>query len=109
VTPEGKIKKKVNALLLEFPDVWSFMPVQTGRGAAGLDYHCIIKHKGNAFAFFIETKAPDAWLTERQELLIKKLNRLNAPVFIINDDKDVENLRRWLQNMLRYNSSLRVS
>ena len=54
-TPEGKVKEKVSKLLREY-GVYYFMPVQTGYGPAGLDYHCVFRAGTLPIAFFVEAK-----------------------------------------------------
>ena len=98
VTPEGKIKRLVKAVL-DADDVWYFMPVQGGFGAAGLDYHAIIQCRGIALAFFIETKAPGKEPTDRQETLIAKLRALGSKVFVISTAMDVALLRVWIEDI----------
>ena len=63
-TPEGKVKALVKRrLLAEFPDVYQFWPVQTGRGKRTLD--CLFCVHG--FFFAVETKRPGKDLTEIQK------------------------------------------
>ena len=93
MTPEGKIKQKVKDLLTE-NRCYFFMPVQTGYGAAGLDFHCVAP---GGKAFFVETKAEDKDLTDRQIALGERLTKLGAPVFVIYDDASLDKLRMWLE------------
>ena len=75
MTPEGRVKQNISRILAAFPFVYSFMPVQYGRGAAGIDYHCVAgKYYQIGFlvemlpiAFFIEAKKPGDGPTPRQE------------------------------------------
>jgi hypothetical protein len=83
VTPEGRVKKKVKALLTE-NKAYQFWPVQTGFGAPTLD--CIGCHEGEYYA--VETKAPGQ----------------QGVVFVIGETQDelgeysgMEDLRRWLK------------
>ena len=99
MTPEGKIKAKVNKLL-DDPRIYSFMPVQNGMGAAGLDYHCVVTWPGAAEAFFIETKAPGKKPTDRQRVLIERLEGMGIKVFVIDGDRGLEELRTWLNQMI---------
>lgn len=122
MTPEGRVKRKVTELLRKFPSVYSFMPVQHGLGAAGLDYHCVV---GKMFqvgsmtemlpiAFFIETKKPGGELTLRQEDFIKnRWNKQGARTFIIDEDptinkgKGLNDLAFWLAEIERSNEHIR--
>jgi hypothetical protein len=70
-------------------DVCSFMPVQAGDGAPGLDFYtCAF---GRFFA--IETKASGKKPTARQTLTINELRRAGAKVFVI-DSMDTTPSRR---------------
>lgn len=95
VTPEGKIKDLVKEVLNKY-NVYYFMPVQSGYGAAGLDFHCVINVRDHVpYAFFIETKAPTKKLTARQKILADKLSP-----WIIDGKEGVERLDQWLQQLL---------
>jgi hypothetical protein len=99
VTPEGKIKKLVRVILDEF-DVYYFMPVQTGFGSAGLDFHCGVEWRGLLIGFFIEAKdKPGKKPTDRQIALIRELRRRRSKVFIIGSEVGVAQLREWLTNV----------
>ena len=99
VTPEGKIKKMVRAVLDEF-GAYYFMPVQTGFGAAGLDFHCGIEWRGMMIFFCVETKAEAGdTVTDRQANLIRSLRAKKAKVFIIGSEVGVAQLREWLENV----------
>ncbi len=64
MTPEGRVKGMVKKALTHLgPDVWRFMPVQTGFGAPALDFLCAIRGRFVA----IETKAPGKRLTPLQQ------------------------------------------
>lgn len=101
MTPEGKVKKEVKRVLDAF-GVYYFMPVQMGLGAAGLDFHCVVRFGDCALAFFIETKAPDKEPTGRQEEFIKerRLKQL-ARTFVI--DGDLNELVEFLERVEEYN------
>lgn len=98
MTPEGKIKAQVNKLL-DDPRIYSFMPVQNGMGAAGLDYHCAVCSPNACHAFFIEAKAPGKKPSGRQKVLIERLRDIGAAVFVIDGDKGLNELRAWLNNL----------
>lgn len=83
MTPEGKVKAKVNKALEEFgPLVYRFMPVQNGMGAPGLDYFLCV----NGHFVSIETKAKGGKLTPRQELTKQKIEAAGGWVFVVYDD-----------------------
>lgn len=101
MTPEGKVKDKIKKLLSRY-GVYYFMPVQSGFGPAGLDFHCMTTcgDKDDApVAFFVEAKAPGKKVIKgsRQEDLIEKLRGYNAAVFVVNDEVTLAELEIWLR------------
>lgn len=89
-TPEGKVKRKVSALLASMPRVYYEMPVPGGFGKTTLDYlGC-----ANGQFFAIETKAPGGKPTERQKTTMTAMRRAGAKVFLI--DGDTQALHDWL-------------
>jgi len=100
-TPEGRVKAQVTKILQEFKsDLYYEMPVPGGYGKSGLDYiGCI---KGQMFS--VETKAPGKRPTKRQDMVIDKMRRAGAKVFVIDgtSDADVdtyEELKLWLKRV----------
>lgn len=91
MTPEGKMKARVDKLL-RAAETYCLKPVQNGMGAPALDYHGC--HKGQAF--FIETKAPGKHPTARQVNTMKKVTAAGGSVLVISDDSDLEELQAWL-------------
>ena len=85
MTPEGKIKAKVNKALGALSRCYRFMPVQQGLGAPSLDY--LICAGGWFIA--IETKAPGKKPTARQETTIKAINKAHGIVFVVDDDESL--------------------
>lgn len=101
MTPEGKVKAKIDELLAKYP-VYVFKPVQFGLGAAGLDYHCVIKIGDTSVAFFIEAKKPGGEPTVRQKELIGRLRRdFRCNVFAIDSVYDIHTLKDWLDKVAR--------
>lgn len=99
MTPEGKVKAQIRKVLDRY-GVYYFMPVQSGLGAAGLDFHCVIAYQRIPVAFFVEAKPEGGKPTKRQELLIDRLRRYqNARTFIVNDDIELEILENWLKGI----------
>jgi hypothetical protein len=97
MTPEAKVKTRIKKVL-NYYGVYYFMPVQFGYGAAGVDFHCVMRWRGMAIAFFIEAKAPDEPLTGRQDLFLKeRREKQSARTFVIDDDWGVKSLIAWLE------------
>jgi hypothetical protein len=122
MTPEGRVKKNISRILKNFPSVYSFMPVQFGIGASGLDYHCVVGKYYRfglvvemlPIAFFIEAKKPGGEPTLRQENFAKeRKEKQNAKTFIIDEDPSIEKgsgldeLVEWLQEIETNNERLR--
>lgn len=93
MTPEGKVKQKVSALLKAIPGLYYWMPVPSGYGDVTLDY--VGCFRGHFFA--IETKAPGKKPTLRQGQTIAAMQRGGAAVFVI--DGDLTELTEWLENV----------
>ena len=85
MTPEGKIKAKLNRKLSAIPKLYRFMPVQMGMGAPALDY--LVCANGRFVA--IETKAKGKKPTPRQIDTITKMLSAGALVFVVDDDHSV--------------------
>lgn len=82
MTPEGKVKAKVKALLQPYrPALYAHWPVQTGFGAPTLDCNGAL----NGHAFAIETKAPGEELTDRQLLTKAEMEQAGYRVFVIGE------------------------
>lgn len=82
-TAEGRVKKVINKVLKAY-GAYKFMPVQSGMGRQGLDYHCAYFGR----AFFIEAKAPGKVVTVRQDNLIAELTEQHmCPCFVIDDER----------------------
>jgi len=95
MTPEGRVKAKVNRVLdpyIKAGDLYKFMPVQNGFGKKGLDYYCCFRGK----FFAIETKAPGKEPTALQWACIRELKRAGADVFIVDDDESLLDLSGFL-------------
>jgi len=101
VTPEGKVKKRVNDVLKVFgPRVWRFMPVQTGYGAPALDYLLCV---GGIFVA-VETKVKGKRMTPLQESTAAAIVGANGFVFVVSDDRSLWILTRCLMQLLQGNT-----
>lgn len=117
VTPEGKVKKLVAALLAEFnivnakdagrelqSDGWYFCPGQNGYGVKGIpDF---VGHYLGRF-FSVETKAPDKIPTGFQELQIAEILRPGGAVFVVDGPDGVEEVRKFFLEVVRHDRSKR--
>jgi hypothetical protein len=101
MTPEGRVKDAVKKVLDKF-NVYYLMPVQMGLGAAGLDFHCVVRMDEHAVAFFIETKAPGKVPTSRQETFMADRRKQQcARTFVI--DGNLDELIEFLERIEEYN------
>lgn len=85
MTPEGRVKAKVDRALAKLSRTYKFKPVQNGMGAPGLDYYCCI----NGLFVAIETKVPGKHPTPRQEETIKSIRAAGGLVFVIHDQDEI--------------------
>jgi hypothetical protein len=98
MTPEGKVKARVNAVLKVFgPWVWRFMPVQTGYGAPALDYLLCV---GGIFVA-VETKVKGKKLTPLQEGTRVNMIDAGGLVFVVDDDRSLWILIRCLMQLVQ--------
>lgn len=93
MTPEGKVKAKVKALLnaqgVEFD-----MPVQAGYSRQMLDFcPCSV----NGHLLIIETKAPGEWLTPLQRVTAVRWLKTGASVFAISNQEGLDALARFVE------------
>ena len=105
MTPEGKVKKKVNDMLKAFGNhVWKFMPVQQGYGLPALDYLLSV----NGFFVAIETKVPGKKPTPRQQLTMKQMRDAGATVFVVDDDLSLARCRAVIEDLIADQHCVRV-
>lgn len=103
-TPEGRTKASINRVLNAF-GVYYFMPVQSGYGKKGVDYHCAVRYGDVALAFFIEAKKPDGEPTALQRnFLAERREQQHAKTFVIDDDNlTLHKLVVWLEGIEVFN------
>ena len=109
-TPEGRVKKNIRRVLDAF-GVYYLMPVQMGRGAAGVDFHCTVRYGNLCLGFFIEAKKPGDEPTGRQDnFLAERRDKQCAKTFVIDDDPSIGEgsgyigeLVGWLEKIEEYN------
>ena len=95
MTPEGRVKEKVKALLRRY-GAYYFMPVQYGYGAPSVDF--LVCHQG--FFAAIETKAEGKKPTKRQALVLQEIAEKGGATFVIEgvDTFMFDRLEKWLAN-----------
>lgn len=92
MTPEGRVKAKVKAVLKQF-GAYYHMVVQNGLGAPSLDF--VGCHVGKFFA--VETKAGKKDMTERQKQTGQVMTEAGAAVFLVNEVYGLAELEQWLR------------
>lgn len=97
MTPEGKVKARVNKVLDTYkPELWRYMPVPGGFGKQALDYICCYK----GVFFSIETKRPGGTPTDKQLGTIEDIEKADGKVFMIDGDNgQLEELEQWLREL----------
>jgi hypothetical protein len=80
-TPEGRVKKAVNAVFALYPETYVFMSVPYGYGKSTIDY--LVCHYGEFIG--VETKAPGEVPTPRQEDIIFDINTARGTTFVIDN------------------------
>lgn len=96
MTPEGRVKKKIKAILDKYNGrIYYYMPVPGGFGKQSIDYlGCFC---GRFFG--IEAKRADKDPTERQEEVLESMNAAGGRTFVIRDDETLEEFAQWLQSV----------
>lgn len=99
MTPEGKVKKRVKAILDELK-VYHFSPMQNGMGRAGIP-DIVACHGGKFIG--IECKAGDNKPTALQERELNRILNAGGEAFVINEE-NIEQLREeliWMNKHLK--------
>lgn len=92
MTPEGKVKARVKAVLKKF-GAYYHMVVQNGMGAPSLDF--VGCHVGRFFS--VETKAGNKDMTDRQKQTASEMRKAGGKVFLVNDVEGLDELQLWLE------------
>lgn len=103
MTPEGRVKAKVNKALGTLPAAYRFMPVQNGMGAPGLDYFCCI----GGFFIAIETKVDGKDLTDRQRTTRDAIEQAGGLVFVIHNEQEITEMLAHIALKLRCDTTRR--
>lgn len=107
MTPEGRVKANIRRVLDAF-GVYYLMPVQMGLGAAGVDFHCVVKVTyiidgapiDLPIGFFIEAKKPGDEPTGRQKVFLQdRREQQNAKTFVIDDDPSINHITGGLEQL----------
>ena len=91
MTPEGKVKKKVDALLDKYKCYYR-KPVTGGYGKAALDYEGC--SRGRFFA--VETKPAGEKPTDRQLFIAETIREAGGRAFVVIGDDGLAELEQWL-------------
>lgn len=92
MTPEGKVKARIKAVLKKYENLYYDMPVPSGYGKSGLDFHGC--YNGRYFA--IEAKAPGKEPTVLQRSVIRQILAAGGMCFVVSDDRELGILEAWL-------------
>jgi hypothetical protein len=100
MTPEGKVKAKVNRALAEHfgARCFRFMPVQNGMGRPGVDYHCCI----DGWAVFVETKVEGKTLTPRQQTTREEILAAGGLFFEIHNEDEIDQMIATIELHLKF-------
>ena len=93
MTPEGRVKAKLNRRLEKLARLYRFMPVQNGMGAPGLDYYIC----AGGWFIAIETKAPGKKPTPRQETTMQAIVDAHGLVFVVSDDASLDHAMKTIE------------
>lgn len=99
MTPEGKVKKRVKAILDELK-VYHFSPMQNGMGRAGIP-DIVACHNGKFIG--IECKAGNNKPTALQERELNRILNAGGEAYVINEE-NIEQLREeliWMNRQSR--------
>lgn len=99
MTPEGKVKKRVKAILDELK-VYHFSPMQNGMGRAGIP-DIVACHGGKFIG--IECKAGDNKPTALQERELNRILNAGGEAYVINEE-NIEQLKEeliWMNKHLK--------
>lgn len=100
MTPEGKVKAKVNRRMRDHfgTRLYRFMPVQNGMGAPSLDYLCCV----SGLFVAIETKVPGKHMTPRQIITRDEIEMAGGLVFEIHDDAEIDTMIAQIELHLHF-------
>jgi hypothetical protein len=99
MTPEGKIKKKLDKMLKGKPGVWSFPPQAGPFGSAGIPDRiaCVHGHLLGIEAKADIMKKP----TALQHQCMSKIRAAGGTCFVVYDDETIKLVEDWIDNASR--------
>lgn len=104
MTPEGRIKAKLNRELAKLQRLYRFMPVQNGMGAPALDYFLC----AGGWFIAVETKKPGGKMTPRQEKTAKQITDAHGLVFVVDGDEAMAHALQTIEACCRLANEIRA-
>jgi hypothetical protein len=99
MTPEGKIKARINKLLDSYEGhMYRYMPVPSGYGKQSVDYLVCV----DGLFVGIEAKKPGERPTARQDGVLEDIRAAGGSTFVVNDDASLEVLERFLHDVIKW-------
>jgi len=97
MTPEGKIKKKLDKMLKGKPGVWSFPPQAGPFGSAGIPDRIVC---ANGKFIGIEAKATaNLKPTALQQQCMDKIEAAGGKCFVVYDDETIKLVEDWIDDV----------
>lgn len=99
MTPEGKIKKKLDKMLRGKPRLWSFPPQSGPFGSSGIPDRiaCV-----DGYLLGIEVKSSGSKRpTPLQQQCMHKIETAGGACFVVYDDVTIEIVEDWINDILR--------
>jgi hypothetical protein len=97
MTPEGKVKASIRALLAQYEPRMEYWPVPSGYGKPSLD--CLLLYKGEFIG--IEAKRPGAKPTRLQSVTISQIVAAGGRCFVIDGPEALGRLKDVLDELRR--------
>jgi len=98
MTPEGRIKQKIDRLLDSYgKSIYYHKPVPGGYGTRTIDYLGCIK----GVFFGIEAKKPGGKPTALQDGTLADIEAAGGFALVVNDDTSLAELKRWLDSAMK--------
>lgn len=104
MTPEGRVKAKINRELKKLQRLYRFMPVVNGLGAPGLDYFLC----AGGWFIGLEAKAPGKKPTDRQQHTMKQITDAHGLVFVVDGDESLRQAMTTIEACCRLANEIRA-